>query len=145
MDGRIPLADASIDSALCTEVLEHCPDPAAVLAEVHRILKPGGSLVLTLPFLWPLHEVPHDWCRYTPFALKSFLESTGFQVCELRPLGGYDRSLAQMLGLWVRRRPMNRWLRAGLTLLLYPISTALCLSREPDAEPFGEGQMITGL
>ena len=144
-NGTIPLPDASIDSALCTEVLEHCPDPVSLLAEVHRVLKPGSSLLVTLPFLWPLHEVPNDWCRYTPFALRQLLESAGFRVEELSPLGGYDRSLAQMLALWVRRRPMNRWLRAGLTLLIYPFWTGLRLSHEPHADAFGEGQMITGL
>jgi SAM-dependent methyltransferase len=144
-NGVIPLPDSSIDSALCTEVLEHCPDPLSLLAEVHRVLKPGGSLLVTVPFLWPLHEVPHDWCRYTPFALRQLLETGGFRVEELRPLGGYDRSLAQMLALWVRRRPMNRWLRAGLTLLVYPLWTLLRLLPELDSDPFGEGQMITGL
>ena len=66
-------------------------------------------------------------------------------MVELNALGGYDRSLAQMLALWLRRRPMNRWQRGLLTLLLYPAWTALRLSREPDADLFGEGQMITGL
>jgi SAM-dependent methyltransferase len=116
-----------------------------VLAEVHRVLKPGGSLLLTVPFLWPLHEVPHDLCRYTPFALRDLVESAGFQVKELRALGGYDRSLAQMLALWLRRRPMNRWLRAVLTLLAYPLWTVLRCTREPDGLAFAEGQMITGL
>jgi SAM-dependent methyltransferase len=144
-NGTIPLPDGAIDSALCTEVLEHCPHPGSVLAEVHRVLKPGGSLLLTVPFLWPLHEVPHDWCRYTPFALRDLVESAGFQVKELRALGGYDRSLAQMLALWLRRRPMNRWLRAVLTLLAYPLWTVLRCTREPDGLAFAEGQMITGL
>lgn len=144
-NGTIPLPDASIDSALCTEVLEHCPDPLSLLMEVHRVLKPGGSLLLTVPFLWSLHEVPHDWCRYTPFALQHFLEAGGFRVENLQPLGGYDRSLAQMLALWVRRRPMNRWLRAWLTLLIYPLWHVLRVIPEPDSNPFGEGQMITGL
>jgi len=142
---RIPLAAATVDCALCTEVLEHCPDPLAVLREVQRVLKPGGILLLTVPFLWPLHEVPHDWCRYTPFALRHLLEAAGFHVRDLRPLGGYDRSLAQMLALWVRRRPMNRCLRACLTLLLYPIWSVLRTIREPAAHSFEEGMMLTGL
>jgi SAM-dependent methyltransferase len=145
IEGKIPLLDASIDSALCTEVLEHCPHPVELLAEVHRVLKPGSSLVLTLPFLWPLHEVPYDWCRYTPFALNHMLVEAGFEVHELRPLGGYDRSLAQMLALWLRRRPMNRLIRAFLTMLLYPVWTGLRLSSEPDASGWDEGLMITGL
>lgn len=145
VDGKIPLSEASVDSAICTEVLEHCPNAGAVLAEVHRVLKPGGSLVLTVPFLWPLHEVPHDWCRYTPFAVRQLLEAAGFRVNDLRPLGGYDRCLAQMLGLWLRRRPMNRWLRVCLTFFLYPIWLTLRFIPETSDHPFGEGQMITGL
>jgi hypothetical protein len=101
--------------------------------------------VLTVPFLWPLHEVPHDWARYTPFALRQVLESAGFDVQELRSLGGYDRAFAQMMALWVRRRPMNRWLRAVLTLLIYPFWTWLRLSQDLDDYSFGEGIMITGL
>lgn len=144
-NGTIPLPDASIDSALCTEVLEHSPDPVRILAEVHRVLNPGGSLLVTIPFLWPLHEVPNDWCRYTPFALTRILESAGFFVVEVRPLGGYDHSLAQILGLWLRRRPMNWLLRSLLTVLLYPAWTLLRLSRERLDDIFKEGMMITGL
>jgi SAM-dependent methyltransferase len=142
---RIPLATATVDCALCTEVLEHCPNPLQLLQEVQRVLKPGGTLILTVPFLWPLHEVPHDWCRYTPFALRHLLDSAGFHVKDLRSLGGYDHSLAQMLGLWVRRRPMNRWLRFILTLLIYPAWTLLRQGRDADPSCFDEGKMITGL
>ena len=77
-DGRtIPLADNSIDCALAMEVLEHCPEPEVVLREALRVLKPGSSLFLTVPFVWPLHDVPHDEYRYTPFALS---DTFGTQV-----------------------------------------------------------------
>ena len=59
-NGKIPLSDGSIDCAIATEVFEHCPDPEVVMSEICRVLKPRGMLFCTVPFLWPLHEVPHD-------------------------------------------------------------------------------------
>lgn len=144
-DGRIPLEDDSIDCAICTEVLEHCPDPEAVLREVCRILKPDGLLFFTVPFLWPLHEVPYDQYRYTPYALERHLSNAGFAQIEIRALGGWDASLAQMLGLWVRRRPMHRWLRAGLSLLAWPLIWVLLKVDAQRPTIFRESVMITGL
>jgi SAM-dependent methyltransferase len=144
-DGRIPLEDASIDSALCTEVLEHCPDPDAFLAEIARVLRPGGYLLFTVPFLWPLHEVPYDHYRYTPFALRRHLTRAGLGNIELHAMGGWDASLAQILGLWVRRRNMPRIVRVLLSTMLYPFVHALiALDKRSDSE-FRESQMITGI
>ena len=53
--------------------------------------------------LWPLHDVPYDECRYTPFAIKRHLRNAGFEQFRLKPLGGWDASLAQMIGLWILR------------------------------------------
>lgn len=144
-DGRIPLHDGSVDCALCTEVLEHCPDPEAVLKEICRVLSPNGLLVLTVPFLWPLHEVPYDEYRYTPFSLKRHLAASGFTSIELRPLGGWDASLAQMIGLWVRRRPMGRRARAVLTFLMLPLVRWLAGKGYRREAEFKESTMITGL
>ncbi|MGB5830372.1 MAG: class I SAM-dependent methyltransferase, partial [Thiohalocapsa sp.] len=144
-DGRIPLADASVDSALCTEVLEHCPEPDAVLAEVARVLRPGGFLLFTVPFLWPLHEVPYDHYRYTPFALRRHLTNAGFGSIEVHAMGGWDASLAQMLGLWVRRRPMSRPRRRLMSVLVSPLYRWLVNRDDSAAVDFSEGQMVTGL
>ena len=57
--------DGAFDAVLFTQVLEHVPEPARVLAELHRILRPGGTLYLTAPLVWELHELPHDYYRYT--------------------------------------------------------------------------------
>lgn len=139
----IPMKRESIDWAIATEVLEHCPDREAVMREVARVLKPGGRFFATAPFLWPLHEVPHDEARPTPFALRRELAAAGLTVERMESLGGWDQSLAQMIGLWVRRRPMQSRYRVPLGWLAAPL-VRLLAHRPWDPEGFGESQMLTG-
>jgi SAM-dependent methyltransferase len=144
-DGKsIPLPDESVDSALATEVLEHCPDPARVLAEIRRVLKPGGVLLVTVPFLWPLHDVPYDEYRYTPFALERLLREAGYEDICVTALGGWDASLAQMIGLWVRRRPMPELARRVLQRLALPLYRWL-LAHDTKPVRWDKPGMITGL
>jgi SAM-dependent methyltransferase len=140
---QMPLADASVDSAMATEVLEHCPDPAAVLSEAFRVLKPGGFLFFTVPFLWPLHDVPYDEYRYTPFALERIVKSVGFGTVVVKPLGGWDASLAQMLGLWATRRPMPNWKRSVIKRITLPVVKYL-INHDHVPDP-KSSPMITGL
>jgi SAM-dependent methyltransferase len=148
-DGQtIPLDECSIDCAMLTEVLEHCPEPEKVIKEILRVLKPGGLLFLTVPFFWTLHEVPHDEYRYTPFALERHLKNSGFAQIKLEPLGGWDASLAQMLGLWVRRRlgfsVQARLLKFIFSIVLFPIIWFL-IKIDSLPKEFSESTMITGL
>lgn len=130
---KIPLPDSSVDSAMATEVLEHCPEPAVVLAEVSRVLRSGGTFFMTIPFLWPLHDVPHDEYRYTPFALKRLLEEAGFTDVKVDPMGGWNASLAQMIGLYVQRAPMGNIKRRILRRIAFPIVRSLIKNdRVPD-------------
>ena len=144
-NGKIPLADNTIDCAIATEVFEHCPNPEAIMSEICRVLKSGGVIFFTVPFLWPLHEVPYDEYRYTPFSLARHLDASGFVDIELSPLGGWDASLAQMLGLWVRRRRMARWVRGILSRLLVPVIFMLHQMDKRVIPHFIESTMITGL
>lgn len=141
---NIPLPDKSVDCAFATEVLEHCPDPRVQLSAIHRVLKPGGCFLFTVPFLWPLHETPYDFYRYTPFALHRLFEETGFEAIDIRMLGGWDASLAQMLGLWLVRRPnISVRKRKLLTILLTPIINYL-QRKDTISHSFNEQQMCTG-
>lgn len=79
--------DGVFDVALCTEVLEHIPDPAAFLARIHRCLRPGGRLVLTVPFAARWHFVPHDYWRYTPSSLHLLLTGAGFDGVRVQARG----------------------------------------------------------
>jgi SAM-dependent methyltransferase len=73
-----PLSDGEADAVLSTETLEHVPEPRTFLAEARRCLRPGGRLVLTVPFAARWHYVPHDYWRYTPSSLRRLLEEAGF-------------------------------------------------------------------
>ena len=75
---RWPVQDASVDVVLATETLEHVPDPGTFLAEARRVLRPGGRIVLTVPFAARWHYIPHDYWRYTPSSLSNLLEEAGF-------------------------------------------------------------------
>jgi SAM-dependent methyltransferase len=85
---NLPFEIQSFDYALCTQVLEHIRKPEIVIREISRILKPDGLLFLTVPFCWDEHEQPHDYYRFTQFALKALAEDNNFDVLELKPQGG---------------------------------------------------------
>jgi SAM-dependent methyltransferase len=140
----IPLADSSVDCAMATEVLEHCPYPEKTLTEIYRVLKPEGILLITVPFIWMLHEVPYDEYRYTPFALKRLVESSGFKVIELSALGGWNASLAQFIANWLYYSEGDRQLKRLLKVLFFPIFKVL-IRRDKVPVEFKTGQMINGL
>jgi SAM-dependent methyltransferase len=93
----IPVADAQYDAVFCTQVLEHVPNPREVLAEICRVLKPGGHLYMTVPLAWELHEQPFDFFRYTAHGLWTMLSDTGFDQLDIRPRNDSPSTLAQLL------------------------------------------------
>lgn len=93
----IPVEDESFDAVLLTQVLEHVPEPARVLAELARIARPGGRIFLTVPLVWELHEMPFDYYRYTPTALRHLLEQAGFADVEVEPRNDCFSTLAQLM------------------------------------------------
>ena len=77
---HIPLRDGAADHVLCTQVLEHVFEPDVFLDEVFRILAPGGTLLITVPFVWDEHEQPYDFARYSSFGLHHLAGVHGFTV-----------------------------------------------------------------
>jgi SAM-dependent methyltransferase len=90
----IPLDAGSIDTILLTEVLEHLERPLDALAECARLLRPGGHVILTTPFSWPLHEEPRDFYRFSPHGLTYLAHEAGLEVVEVRALSGIWTTLA---------------------------------------------------
>ncbi len=93
----LPVPDAAFDAVILTQVLEHVPNPADVLAELHRILRPGGRLYMTMPLTWELHELPFDFFRYTAPGLQSLLRGAGFEELEINPRNDCFATIAQVL------------------------------------------------
>ncbi|HVO73170.1 MAG TPA: glycosyltransferase [Ignavibacteriaceae bacterium] len=141
---NIPLRDESIDCTFATEVFEHVPYLDNLLRELHRVMKPGGRIFFTVPFLWPLHDIPNDEYRYTPFSLKRIFNAAGFSNTELGFLGGWDASLAQMIGLWLKRSPIKSEDRENLTKSLFPLYKSLAES-DITSSDFSSQTMFTGI
>lgn len=93
----LPVRSGTTDSVLCNEVLEHLPDPAGAVREIHRVLQPGGRVYVTVPFLWCLHYEPHDYFRFTGHALRTIFEGAGFRVLRIEPMGRVFSYLAARL------------------------------------------------
>jgi len=86
---HIPLVSTSVDCILCLVVLEHTRNPECVLREFARILKPAGTLVMVVPFLWEEHQAPHDYFRFTRYGVRALFESTSLRLDLLEPIGGF--------------------------------------------------------
>lgn len=96
-----PFEDAAFDAVLCNQVLEHVFNPDEFLGEIQRILKPGGRLLLTVPFVWDEHEQPHDFARYSTFGLNALMEKQGFRFVEHRKLGADASILFQLANAYL--------------------------------------------
>lgn len=111
--GIFPVPDASFDAVICSQVLEHIFTPADFLGEIRRVLRPGGSLLLTTPFVWDEHSQPFDFGRYASFGLAHLLRNAGFAVVAQRKTCADGRTLVQLGTGYVykilrsRYRPLN--------------------------------------
>jgi len=98
---RLPFPDASFDTVLSVQVLEHTPDPAALVAEMARVLRPDGVLILSAPFSFRLHEEPHDYYRFTVHGLRDLCERANLVIDEILPHGGLWSLLGHKLNSYL--------------------------------------------
>lgn len=92
----MPFSGETFDSVLSTQVLEHVEYPERAVAEMNRVLKKGGHVLVTVPQWNELHEEPHDFWRYTRFGIASLFERNGFEVVEYAQMGGFFSNCAKM-------------------------------------------------
>jgi SAM-dependent methyltransferase len=147
-DGNnIPLDDSSVNFVIATEFLEHYFDTCHILKEINRVLKPGGTFFFTVPNVWPLHETPYDYHRFTPFALEENFKNSKFKTWQIKPLGGFHYHLALTMALWFDYRLPKKhqiyvkpFLNIFIKFLIKKDAKTLNKSL-----PFKNGQLYSGL
>ncbi|MCW5798244.1 MAG: class I SAM-dependent methyltransferase [Nitrospira sp.] len=115
-----PFDGESFDSLVCSQVLEHVFTPGEFVRELHRVLRPGGFLLLTVPFVWDEHEQPYDYARYTSFGLLALMREAGFEVVEHVKTMGDVRVLCQLVNAYLYKVTVSKspYLNLLSTLLL---------------------------
>jgi SAM-dependent methyltransferase len=124
---QLPFEEGCADATLLLEVVEHLPRPQQALIEIAKIVKPGGSLFFSAPFIYPLHDRPHDFQRFTRFGLIQLLSNNGFEIQELIEHGNPLTTALQLLNLAlleaVRDMAGHSIISAGLLAIIsYPIT-----------------------
>jgi SAM-dependent methyltransferase len=127
-----PVADASVDLLLATETLEHVPRPDEFLQQSRRVLRPGGRVVLTVPFSARWHYVPHDYWRFTPSGLRMILEGAGFTHVVVHARGNEvtvacSKAMALMLPFLLPQGSRHVLARRVIGLVLSPMLLLLAV------------------
>lgn len=99
----IPVESHTADTIVSLSVLEHLCEPQNMLNEAFRILKPGGNLVLQVPWQWLIHEAPNDYFRYTPYGLEYLCEKAGFTDIQVEAQSGFFTTLFLKFNYFSRR------------------------------------------
>jgi SAM-dependent methyltransferase len=107
LNAGIPLRDATIDTIVLSDVLEHIYHPDALLREIHRVLRPGATALVNTPFLYLIHEAPNDFYRYTPYALERMARGVGLEVIKLDMIGGGMLVVADVMGKLLSGLPVG--------------------------------------
>ncbi len=121
---RTPLAGQSVDYIVCTEVLEHLPDPQACVDEVHRLLRNGGMAFVSVPFFYPVHADPYDFQRFTEDGLRRLFRD--FKFVDVYRMGGYPGTLGLFVELGIAGINGNSIFQNLLRWFMKWISRWLC-------------------
>jgi len=117
---RFPFDREIFQSVVVNEVFEHVFNPDEFLDEINRVLKPGGVVLMTMPFVWDEHEQPFDFARYSSFGIKALMERHGFIIEEQRKSLDDIRVIAQMLNAYIYKITITQsiWLNILSTVLI---------------------------
>ncbi|MFC1808450.1 class I SAM-dependent methyltransferase [Candidatus Omnitrophota bacterium] len=116
------IADGTYDTVISTSVLEHLPNPFKAMSEMSRILKKGGTLIVTAPMICQLHEEPYDFYRFTKYGFEFMLKDSGFEVQKIIPQAGIFSFLGHQFSMlfvclfW--GVPVLKWIVFGINFII---------------------------
>ncbi|OGL59942.1 hypothetical protein A2752_04505 [Candidatus Uhrbacteria bacterium RIFCSPHIGHO2_01_FULL_46_23] len=105
---KLHLGKNCADTIICTQVIEHLPDPRRLFKLAYKLLKIDSHLVLAAPFVWPLHDEPRDYWRFSPYGLKQLCREANLTVISCQPLGGYLALIWQLVAILLERPAYGR-------------------------------------
>jgi SAM-dependent methyltransferase len=118
-DGKVfPFSDGQFDSVLVSQVLEHVFNPDEFLSEINRVLRDGGVMLLSAPFVWDEHEQPFDFARYSSFGLRHLLENHGFEIIEHRKSVNDIRVIFQMINAYIYKKTLTKNSKLNMLFVL---------------------------
>lgn len=123
----IPVEDARFDFVVFNQVMEHLPEPGAVLAELFRVLKPSGKMIYTGPLFFEEHEQPYDFYRYTRFGVRHLFEKAGFAVERLDWLEGFFGTTGYALFAIARFLPRKPSEMPGSAVVALALCPVMCI------------------
>lgn len=127
---RLPFNDASFDAVVCFEVFEHVFNLDEVLAEIYRVLRPNGQILISIPFAWDEHEIPYDFARYTSFGITHILSKNNFEVVKLTKTTTYILAVFQMFIAYLFQfvLPKGRLIgRISQLIVIFPLNVLALL------------------
>ena len=129
----LPLQDDSFDMVMSTQVLEHVPNPSEFLKEIARPCKLGGTVIISLPFVYQEHEEPYDYFRFTQFGIEELLKNAGLRIESIKKDSSALEAIAILINVYVMHNlvPNIRGLgRLYALLICFPIQViAIVLSK----------------
>lgn len=126
----LPFGNANFEGAISTQVLEHVPNPLHMLKEMHRVIKPNGLLILSIPFVWQEHEEPYDYFRYTQFGVTELLKQAGFEIESITKDTGTIETLAMLVNTYVIHNlvpPVRGLSRVAALAICFPVQVIALL------------------
>ena len=124
---ELPFPNASFDHVLSVVVLEHTPQPARVIEEFQRVLRPGGMVHLVVPHMWEEHQKPYDFFRFTSSGIRYLLQTAGIRIRRIHPVGGFFWQLGRrLMGVLAFVQSGWRWLLFPVLAPVFGLILPLC-------------------